>query len=42
MIEKAFGMQLRKYAVRISRERYGLRQNILSSGFESPKDHKLK
>jgi hypothetical protein len=26
MIEKIFGMQLRRYAIRISKERYGLRQ----------------
>ncbi len=42
IIEKTFGTQLRDYAVRVSRERYGLRGEILSNGFESPKDHKLK
>jgi hypothetical protein len=38
MIEKMFGTQLRDYAVRISKERYGLRREILSSGFESAQD----
>jgi hypothetical protein len=35
---KAHRTQLREYAVRISRERYELRQEILSKGFESAKD----
>jgi len=35
MIEKTFGMQLREYAVRISKERYEARQEILYQGFES-------
>ena len=35
MIEKTFGTQLRDYAVRISRERYELRQEILGKGFQS-------
>ena len=35
MIEKTFGMQLREYAVRISKERYEARQEILNQGFES-------
>jgi hypothetical protein len=35
MIEKMFGTQLREYAVRISRERYELRREIVNQGFES-------
>ena len=35
MIEKVFGTQLREYAIRISRERYTLRQQSLSKGFQS-------
>lgn len=34
-IEKVFGTQLREYAVRISRERYGLRQDIQKITFQS-------
>lgn len=41
MIEKTFGTQLREYAIRISKERYELRRDILSSGFESANDYKL-
>ena len=37
-IEKIFGPQLREYAVRISREKYALRQEILSKGFETAVD----
>jgi hypothetical protein len=33
MIEKTFGTELKEYAVRISQERYGLRREILHSGF---------
>ena len=33
MIEKTFGTQLRDYAVRISREEYELRREILIEGF---------
>ena len=33
-IEKIFGSQLREYAIRISRERYELRQRALQSSFE--------
>lgn len=33
-IEKIFGTQLRDYAIRISRERYALRQKALQTGFE--------
>jgi len=35
MIEKTFGTQLREYAIRISKERYELRQEIQNSGFRS-------
>ena len=35
MIEKAFGAQLREYAVRISKERWSLRNEARSSGFQS-------
>ena len=38
MIEKTFGTQLREYAVRISKERYALRQEILSKGFQTAAD----
>jgi hypothetical protein len=34
-IEKAFGTQLRDYAIRISKERYTLRQEALQTGFQS-------
>ena len=33
-IEKVFGIQLREYAVQISRERYALRQKALQIGFK--------
>ena len=33
-IEKIFGSQLREYAIRISREKYTLRQKALQTGFE--------
>ncbi len=33
-IEKIFGYQLRDYAIRISKERYALRQKALQPGFE--------
>jgi len=33
-IEKIFGSQLRDYAIRISREKYALRQKVLHTGFE--------
>ena len=35
MIEKTFGTQLREYAIMISKERYEIRQEILSKGFET-------
>ena len=34
-IEKAFGTQLRDHAIRISKERYALRQEAMRSGFQS-------
>ena len=34
-IEKTFGPQLREHAVRISKERYELRQQIIENGFQS-------
>ena len=34
-MEKAFGIQLREYAIKISKERYALRQEALSKGFQS-------
>ena len=34
-IEKIFGTQLREYAIRISKEKYTLRQEILSKGFQT-------
>ena len=38
MIEKAFGAQLTEHAVRISRERYELRREILTEGFRAAGD----
>ena len=37
MIEKIFGTQLREYAVRISKEKYTLRQKALRRNIESQK-----
>ena len=34
-IEKIFGTQLREHAIRISKERYELRQQIVENGFQS-------
>ena len=34
-IERTFGTQLREHAIRISKERYALRQEITQSGFQS-------
>ena len=39
-IEKVFGTQLRDYAIRISKERYALRQKVLQAGFEDARDLK--
>ena len=38
MIEKTFGTQLREYAVRMSRERYEVRREVLKEGFRSAID----
>ena len=35
LVEKTFGTQLREYAIRISKERYALRQEIENTGFEN-------
>jgi hypothetical protein len=35
MIEKTFGTQLREYAVKMSRERYEMRREMLSKGFQT-------
>ena len=35
LIEKTFGPQLRDHAVRISKERYELRQRLREAGFQS-------
>ena len=35
MIEKIFGTQLREHAIKISKERYALRQEIMKKGFQS-------
>jgi len=37
-LEKAFGAQLREYAIRISKERYALRQEVLSKKFKTAVD----
>jgi hypothetical protein len=39
-IEKIFGSRLRDYAIRISKERYALRQKALQISFESATDVK--
>ena len=38
MIEKVFGAELREHAVRISRERYIAREEVLSRGFQNAGD----
>lgn len=38
MIEKTFGTELREYAVRISKERYELRREVIGMGFQSAGD----
>jgi hypothetical protein len=40
--EEADGTELREYAVRISRERWALRQEIRDSGFRSAGDGRLE
>ena len=42
MIEKIFGIELREHAVRISKERYELRQEIINKGFQSARDFSTK
>ena len=37
MIEKTFGTQLREYAVKISKEKYALRKEVMKNGFHSTK-----
>lgn len=37
-LEKAFGTQLREHAIRASKERYALRQEIHNTGFETASD----
>jgi hypothetical protein len=34
-LEKAFGTQMREYAIRISKERYALRQEAPNKGFQT-------
>jgi hypothetical protein len=34
-IEKAFGPEFREYAIRISKERYAIRQEAMQNGFQS-------
>jgi len=34
-LEKAFGTELREHAIRISKERYALRQEAMQTGFQS-------
>ena len=42
LIEKTFGTQLREYAIRISKERYALRQQIENTGFENADEYAKK
>ncbi len=42
LIEKTFGTQLREYAIRISKERYTLRQEIENIGFENADEYAKK
>ena len=37
-LEKTFGTQLREYAIKISKERYALRQEALNRGFQNTVD----
>ena len=37
-LEKAFGTQLREYAVKISKEKYTLRQEAFNKGFQTAAD----
>ena len=38
LIEKTFGSQLRDYAVRISKERYALRREVMNDSFQTAQD----
>jgi hypothetical protein len=38
MIEKIFGTELREYAVRISKERYVAREEVMRRGYQSAGD----
>ena len=38
MMEKTFGTELREYAIKISRQRYELREEALKEGFQSATD----
>jgi len=38
MIEKVFGTELRDYAVRISKERYEVRKEVMGKGFQNAGD----
>jgi len=40
MIEKIFGIQLRDYAIRISKERYNLRQEVVQRRIEGQRHSK--
>ena len=40
MVEKIFGTQLREYAIKISKERYALRQEALQRSIESQRSSK--
>ncbi len=42
MIEKTFGTQLRDHAVRISREKWQLREEAMKVGFQSAAEARLK
>lgn len=39
-VEKTFGPQLREHAIRISKERYTLRQDFQQDGFQSASDYR--
>ena len=41
-VEKNFGTELRDYAIRISKERYAIRKEALSRGFQSAYDMQQK
>ncbi len=42
LIEKTFGTGLREYAIRISKEKYALRQEIENIGFENADEYAKK